>query len=458
MDAGFNEELIAAGMRHAWVHQAPRFGQSAAGGSAIIVERGDGCYLTDINGHRFLDGMSGAWVVNIGHGRAEVAEAMAEQARRVAYSSAFNFLTEASIRLATKLATLAPDPLERVYLCAGGAEAVEAALAMARQYHFNRGERGRYKFVSRRGSYHGSAFGGKSVSGLRHSALQQRFAPLLEGCIQVAGPNNYRPEDGLSARDYAIRCAREIERTILHEGPGSVAAVIGEPISASAGVVVPDREYWQIVREVCTRHGVLLILDEVLVGMGRTGKMFALEHFGVVPDILTLSKGVASGYAPIGAVVASRAVADSFAGEEPLVHGYTYGNHPVTAAAALKALDILEREDLPGRAAESSGYLFERLEALKQRHRTIGDVRGVGLIAAIELVADRGKRTPLPPEARMQQRLGQYLIEEGVFLRVMDVIHVAPPLIAGRDDIDHLTDALSRALRRFETDIGVGTA
>jgi adenosylmethionine-8-amino-7-oxononanoate aminotransferase len=326
---------------------------------------------------------------------------------------------------------------------------------MARQYYFNIGQRGRYKIISRRGSYHGSAFGGKSVSGLRHSLLQQRFAPLLEGCIQVAGPNTYRTEDDLDPKAFAIRCARDIERAILHEGPDSVAAVIGEPISASAGLHVPDREYWQIVREICTRHNILLILDEVLVGMGRTGRMFAFEHFGVVPDILTLSKGVASGYAPIGAVIASNAVAETFDGDNAFAHGYTYGNHPVSAAAGLRNIDILQRESLVDAAETVGGYMHARLQDLAQRYRTIGDVRGLGLIGAIELVTDRGSKKPFPPEARMAHRLTGYLMDEGIFLRVWEpVIHMAPPLVASRDDIDRMIAGVERSIARFERETG----
>jgi adenosylmethionine-8-amino-7-oxononanoate aminotransferase len=450
MMASLEDELVAAGLKHAWVHQAPRYGRTRDD-TLTIFDRGKGCVLTDIHGREVFDGMSGAWVVNIGHGRTEIADAMAEQAKRLAYASAFNFLTEPAIRLSEKLAGLAPAPLERVFLCSGGAEAVEAALAMARQYYFNIGQRGRYKIISRRGSYHGSAFGGKSVSGLRHSLLQQRFAPLLEGCIQVAGPNSYRTEDDLDPKAFAIRCARDIERAIQHEGPDSVAAVIGEPISASAGLHVPDREYWQIVRDICTRHGILLILDEVLVGMGRTGRMFAFEHFEVVPDILTLSKGVASGYAPIGAVIASTAVAETFDGDNAFAHGYTYGNHPVSAAAGLRNIEILERENLVDSAASTGAYMHARLQDLAQRYRSIGDVRGLGLIGAIELVIDRGGKKPFPPEARIAQRLTEYLMDEGIFLRVWEpVIHMAPPLIASRDDIDRMVAGIERAIGRFE--------
>jgi len=448
------EDLAATGAKHAWVHQAPRFGQSG-NGDLTIFESGKGCILRDSRGREYFDGVSGAWVVNIGHGRKEMADCMADQAARLAYASAFNFLTAPAITLAKKLADLTSGRLERVFLSSGGAEAVEAALAIARQYHFNNGQRGRYKFISRRGSYHGSAFAGKSVSGLRHAVLQQRFAPLLEGCIQVAGPNTYRPEEGFDAKSYVIHCAREIERAIIHEGPDSVAAVIGEPISASAGVFVPDKEYWQIIRETCDRYGVLLILDEVLVGMGRTGRMYAHEHFDVSPDILTLSKGVASGYAPIGATLVSSAISISFEGDNAFSHGYTYGNHPVTCATGVKNIEILERERIVDNAQRVGEYLLESLRGLASRHPSIGDVRGLGLITAIELVQNRTNKTLFPPEAKMQTRLSQYLMEEGVFLRVTDVINVAPPLISTSSDIDHIVNALSLAIGRFEVDVGI---
>lgn len=448
-------ELAAAGAKHSWVHQAPRFGQDEKG-EITVFDRAQGCTLTDTKGREIFDGISGAWVVNIGHGRAEVADAMAEQARRIAYASAFDFLAEPSIRLAERLANLCPEPLERVFISNSGTDAVEAAMAIARQYHFNNGERGRYKFVSRRGSYHGSTFGGKSLSGFRHALLQQRFAPMLEGCIQVPGPNTYRPEDGLDPKSYIIRCAKEIERAILHEGPDSVAAVIAEPISASAGVHVPDVEYWQIIRDVCSRYGVLLILDEVLVGMGRTGKMFAFEHFGIVPDLLTLSKGVASGYAPIGATVVSRDVADTFDGQNALAHGYTYGNHPVSSRAALTNIEILQSESLIAKAAQTGAYMIERLGELANMHPSIGHVRGIGMLASVELVSDRAMKTPFAVETNMSAKLTRYLMEEGVFLRVWDVIHVAPPLIATQSEIDHLTECMSRAIGRFESEVGIG--
>lgn len=450
------EELIAYGLEHAWVHQAAWNGLAEPDGLRVFV-KGQGCFITDIHGREILDGMSGAWVVNVGHGRREIGQAMAQQAETLAYTSAFNFLNIPSIELSRKLAAITPAPLNRVFLSNSGAEAVEAALAMARQYHFNHGHKGRYKVISRRGSYHGSTFGGKSLSGFRHGVLQARFAPLLEGALHVAGPNTYRPDDGLDVKTHLMRCAREIERVIQHEGAESVAAVIGETISASAGVHIPDAEYWQTIRDICDRYGVLLILDEVLVGMGRTGKMFAFEHFGVVPDMLTLSKGVASGYAPIGALVVTDKVGDAFKGDAnaAFAHGCTYGNHAVTCAASLANIDILEREDLPGNAARMGQHLRERLEALRHQHPSIGDIRQIGLLCALELVHDRASKTPFPASAGMTAKMYRYLLDECVFVRVTDVIQIAPPLIASTAEIDHLVEALSRAIGRFEQELGM---
>jgi adenosylmethionine-8-amino-7-oxononanoate aminotransferase len=450
------EMLIDAGLAHNWVHQAGWNSVSQPGG-LLIFERGEGCCLTDIHGETYLDGMSGAWVVNVGHGRREIATAMAEQASTLAYMSAFNFLNPPAIKLAQKFDELTPDSLTRFFFTNSGAEAVETALAMARQYHFNNGHKGRYKIISRRGSYHGSMFGGKSVSGMRHNFLQARFAPLLEGAIQVAAPDTYRPYGSMDVQTYNLHAAHEIERAILHEGPESVAVVIGETISAAAGVHVPPVEYWQIVRDICDRYGVLLILDEVLVGMGRTGKMFAFEHYGIVPDLLTLSKGVASGYAPIGVTAVSTRVADSFKGDDSMAfaHGCTYGNHAVTCATSLKNIEILQEEQLVERVAATEDGLRESLLMLQAKHPVIGDVRGKGMIFALDIVADRETKALFPAKVGAPALLTQYLLDERVFLRVNNVLHVAPPFIATRDDIDQIIHAIDRALTRFEAHIGV---
>jgi len=261
----------------------------------------------------------------------------------------------------------------------------------------------------------------------------------------------------MNIHDYHMHCAHEIERAILHEGPESVAAVIGETISASAGVHVPPVEYWQTIREICDRYGVLLIMDEVLVGMGRTGKLFAFEHYDVVPDLITLSKGVASGYAPIGVVGAATFVADSFKGDGEIAfsHGCTYGNHAVTCAASLKNIEILESENLIENGALTGDYIFEQLQMLQQKHPSIGDIRGKGMIWALDLVPDRETRKPFSPDANMPGRMYRYLLDERVFLRANNVVHVAPPFIVTHDEIDEIIAGLDKALSRFEADVNL---
>jgi adenosylmethionine-8-amino-7-oxononanoate aminotransferase len=454
--AGDIELLVDDALNHAWIHQLP-FPAWSTPERLTIFARGEGSKLYDVQGREYIDGMSGAWVANVGHGRTEIAQAMAEQAASLAYASSFNFLSPPAVKLAAKLAEPAPEPLTRCFIGSGGAEAVEAALGMVRQYHYNRGDHGRYKIITRRGSYHGSTFGGKSLSGLRHGALDARFGPLLPGVVQVTPPGAYRSPYGFDHPEADLLAAREVERALEHEGPETVAAVFGETISVAGELYVPSPEYWQIIRAACDRHGVLLVLDEVLVGMGRTGRWFAAEHFGVAPDIMTASKGIASGYAPISAAMASAAVADPFMADAGAVfaHGYTYGNHPVACAAALKNIEILERENLVARAAQMGLRLLDGLSQLKDRHPAIGDVRGLGLLCAVDMVADRKTRAHFPPSAQMQTRVNQYLMDEGVFVRVWDVIHVAPPFVVTEAEIDRIVAALDVAIGKFEAEIGL---
>ncbi len=448
--------LTADALKHAWIHQAP-YDSWGSPDNLMIFVRGEGSKLFDAEGRAYIDGMSGAWVMNIGHGREEVAEAMADQARNLAYMSAFNFLNPPAIKLSAKLAEISPEPLTRAFLGSGGAEAVEAALAMARQFHFNQNHPARYKIITRKDSYHGSTFGGKSLSGLKHGALSARFGPLLPGIVQVTMPGAYRSPYGFDSPRADEQAALEVVRAIEHEGPDTVAAVFGETVSLSGELHIPAPEYWQIIREACDRYGVLLVLDEVLVGMGRTGKWFAAEHYGVDPDILTASKGIACGYAPVSAALASSRIADAFMGDANVTfsHGHTYGNHAVACAAALKVIEIIERENLVARAARMGTILLDKLRDLQSDHPAIGDVRGIGLLAAVDMVADQETRAHFGPEAKMQARINRYLMEQGVFLRVWDVIHVAPPFVVTEEEIDAIVTALDTAIGKFEAEVGL---
>lgn len=450
-----NEDTISDALQHGWVHQMPWNAWSASDGLKVF-ERGVGSKIFDIKGREYIDGLSGAWVMNIGHGRKEMAEAIAKQAEELAYASPFVFLSKPAIALSKKLAEISPEPLTRVFISSGGAEAVEAAFAMARQYYFNKGEPNRYKVITRRNSYHGSTFGGKSLSGLKHNALDARFGPLVPGVIQVAPPNCYRCDFGLRYPECGVMCAREIENTIKHEGPETVAAVLGEPISVAGETAIPVKEYWPMVREICDKYGVLLIHDEVLIGMGRTGKWFACEHFNVTPDMLVTAKGIASGYVPISALIVTDEVADAFMGDagKAFSHGYTYGNHPVACAAGITNIEIIERENLVERTAVMGGYLLEKMEDLYS-HPIVGDIRGVGLLGVVDIAKDRDTRSRFEPQAQLGTKLHNYLMDEGVILRVWDVIMVAPPFIVTEEEIDQIVGAIDRALTRFENEMGI---
>src|ERR1700754_5081211 len=317
--------LRTAGEAHLWPGPYKSGDLSSAHGLKLVVG-GAGPWVLDAEGRTWFDSLSGMWLTNIGHGRREVADAMHEQMTRLSYAPD-GTVSPATIELAERVAALAPDPNSRVLFTSGGSEAVETALKMARKYHRNRGEPGRFKVISRRGSYHGATLACLSLGG-GGSNTGVEYGPLLPGAVRVQGPDEYRPVFS------DVECAHEIERAILNEGPETVAAVIGEPISAAAGVHTPNAYYWPAVRRICDRYGVLLIFDEVITGFGRTGTMFASEHWGVVPDITTVAKGLTGGYVPIGATIASKHVADAFTGEHsPFNHRFTFGGNPAAFAA-----------------------------------------------------------------------------------------------------------------------------
>jgi adenosylmethionine-8-amino-7-oxononanoate aminotransferase len=448
-------QLISDALEHGWVHMMPWNAVSAPDGLKVF-ERAAGSKIYDIKGREYIDGLSGAWVSNVGHGRKEIIDAMAKQAEEIAYASPFVFLSPSAIQLAKKLAEISPEPLTRAFIASGGAEVVDTAVAMARQYFFNTGEPTRYKVITRRDSYHGSTYGGKSLSGLKHAAHDGRAGPLLPGIHQVSPPNCYRCDFGLKYPDCGIMCAREIENVIKQEGADTVAAVFGEPISVAGETAIPVPEYWPMIREICDKYGVLLIFDEVLIGMGRTGKWFGCEHFDVAPDMLTTAKGIASGYTPISALLVSDKVADAFKGDGSVVfpHGYTYGNHPVACAAGVANIGIIERDNLVERSAEMGEYMLEKMQSLYS-HPIVGDIRGKGLLGVVDITKDRETRSRFAPGDNIGGRLHNYLMDEGVILRVWQVIMVAPPFTVSHEEIDKIIDAIDRALSRFEKEMGI---
>ena len=434
-------------LEHVWIHSASWADVSDEYGLRIF-DRGQGSTLWDVQGREYIDGLSGLWVVNAGHGRTEIGEVMAEQAGKLAYASSATFTTSPAVRLADRLAAITPGDLDRVYFCSGGSEAVETALKIAKQVQAMRGFPRRYKIIARRGSYHGMTMGAMSLTAMRNEAY---FGPFMYGVFHVPHPNRYRSDFGVEGEQADIMAARYVEQEIENQGPETVAAVIGEPISTAAGVHVPSPIYWKMLREICDKHGVLLIADEVINGFGRSGKMFATEHYGIVPDIMTMAKGLSSGYAPIAAAVVRQSVFDSFKEQKTVAMGHllTFGGHPVAAAAALKNIEIFEQENLVEQSAEKGAYLMERLEELRA-HPTVGDVRGLGLMCALDLVKSKETKARFGKDSSFATRLNHLSLERGFISRVYDVMHFAPPLVITRDEIDRMVTITDEILTIVE--------
>jgi len=442
--------VLQAAAEHVWLHASPWQALPTCADRRLLVS-GQGCTVVDADGRTYLDALSGLWLVNVGHGRQAIAEAMARQAQTLAYASASRATTLPAIQLATLLAHLTPGDLSTVLFSSGGSEAVESALKITRQYHVLRGEPERYKVIARRGSYHGATYGAMSVSGAPQS-VDPYYSPLLPGTFTVSAPYCYRCDYRKTYPACDVYCADAIADLILHENPRTVAAVIAEPISAACGVVVPPPEYLPRLRDICDRHGVLLIFDEIITGFGRTGTMFAAEHWGVVPDIMTLAKGLSSGYAPIAATICRTAIAQQFSNTHgrALAHLLTFGGQAVACAAALANLEILVQENLVANAAEQGRYLLAQLQQLAMRHPTVGDVRGLGLLCALELVKDRRSKEPFAADGPESLRLLEILAELGMLTRADTNLYLAPPLCIQRHEVERLVAMVDAGLTRFE--------
>ncbi|HEY7505451.1 MAG TPA: aspartate aminotransferase family protein [Gemmatimonadales bacterium] len=419
------------------------------------IVRGEGCYLFDDSGRRYLDGCGGAFTVNVGHGVAEIAAAIGDQARALGYVNGTAFTHGPVEELAAEIARLSPGDLELVYPLSSGSEAVEAALKLARQYWVESGRTEKHKIVTLTPSYHGNTLLALSASARPHySAL---FGDWLVEVVRVPAPGGYRCECRGRA-PYCPACAgAAVEEAIVHAGPDSVAAFIAEPVGGSStGATVPPPGYWERVRQVCDRHRVLLIADEVLTGAGRTGTWSALEPTGVVPDIMTLGKGIAGGYAPLSAVVTSRSIAGVLAGGSgALAHAQTFSHHPVLCSAGVATLRYLREHRLIERAAQMGQVLHQRLGGLR-RLPLVGDVRGRGLLAGIEFVADLETREPLPRSAAFAETFTQAALDAGLVVwpnighadgRNGDLVMLAPPFVVTEDQIDEIVELFDRALR-----------
>jgi adenosylmethionine-8-amino-7-oxononanoate aminotransferase len=382
----------------------------------------------------------------------------AEQMSRLAYVNTFAYTTPAAIDLASKLAEITPDGIERFFFVNSGSEAVETAIKMAQQWHYINGDKKRTKVIARRGSYHGSTLMALSVNGSNY-ANRSPFEPLSPNARFIPGINCYRCPYEKTYPECNVFCARAYEDLINFEKPETVAAIIAEPISVSNGTFVPWQEYWQTLRDICDKHGILLIADEVINGFGRTGKWFGIDHYGVQPDIMTTAKGLSSGYAPIACTMTTRKVADAFAADKKntFAHGITFGTHPVSCAVALRNIEILESEGLVDNSARTGHYLIEQLKEMQARHGIVGDVRGIGLMVQVDLVKNTQTREAFDQEDDMQSKLGGRLIERGLLCRAGAQISIAPPLVANREDVDEIVDILDVTIGDVEQELALSS-
>jgi len=422
-----------------------------------ILVAGHGSYYVDVDGREILDGFAGLQNCQIGHGRREVAEAVYKQMLELEFAPAvINILTPPVVELAQKMTEVMPKCLRRTFFVNDGSEAVEAALKIAKQYQWERGFRKRYKTVSRRGAYHGVTMGALSVSG--HTWFRSPMEPLMPGSVHVAPPFCYRCDLGLSYPSCDLQCVQLTERIIQWEDPETVACMIIEPVmGAQMGYAVPPDGYLEGLREICDRYGIILIIDEVLVGFARSGRWFAHQHWDVEPDIMTTAKGLSSGYLPLGAASVRPEIAAPFMGPESkgdFRHGHTYGGHTTSCAAALANIEIIQREKLPERAETMGKYIRERIRAMFDKHPVMGDLRGMGMLFGIELVADRETRAFLPKEKEVGDWIRRRCYDLGLVLRAAgDVVILAPPLTMTREEADRMCDIMDRAIGEAEQEL-----
>jgi putrescine---pyruvate transaminase len=418
-----------------------------------IIVRGEGVYITDLDGRRMIDCQGGLWCVNAGYGRTEIIEAVTRQLHELPYYNLFPGASNApSVRLAAKLCELAgTEDMARVLFSSGGSDATETAFKLARQYWKLIGEPERVKIISFRGGYHGLHFGGMSACG--GDAWRRTYEPMMPGFINCEWPNLYRPPfDGLSPERLVELCAGLLEREINYQQPDTIAAIIAEPIQGAGGVNVPPASWFPKVRELCDRYKILLIADEVITGLGRAGALFGSRLWSTKPDIMSMAKGVTSGYIPFGATLINQRMAQAWDAAGPravVMHGYTYSGHPVGCAAGLAAINIAEKENLAENARTVGEYFMQKLAAIQDKHEVIGDVRGQGLMIAVELVKNRKTREPFSPIDIYPGEISNLCVSAGIMLRtIVNKFIISPPLIFTRAHVDEVVDVLDRALSR----------
>src|SRR4051794_777246 len=436
--------------RHLWMHFS-RLGSYDADTPVHVIARGEGCHVWDATGHRLLDGLSGLFTVQVGHGRSELAEAARTQVETLDYFPLWTYAHPPAIELAARLAHLAPGDLSRVFFTSGGSEAVEAAWKLARQYFRAIGQGQRHKVIARRTAYHGTTLGALAVTGV--PALRTPFEPLTPGAVHVANTNRRRHPLGDDEKAFMLALTDEIEDRILFEGPETVAAVFLEPVQNAGGCLVPPEGYFPRVREICDRHGVLLVSDEVICAFGRLGTTFACDRYDYLPDIITCAKGLTSGYSPLGAVICRDFLAEPFLEDKAsFAHGLTFGGHPVSCAVGVANLGVFEQEHVLDNVLAHEAGFRERLEHLRDLP-IVGDVRGAGYFQALEMVPDPASDATFTAEQREELLRGFLLprfYEAGLIARADDrgdpVVQLAPPLVARDAELDELADVLRAVL------------
>lgn len=407
-----------------------------------------GAVVTDDGGREYIDGLAGLWCVNVGHGRRELADAAHAQMTALAYHSTYAGSTNhRAIELAEKLSTMTYPSINTFFFTSGGAEATETSIKTARFFWKTQGCHDKVKVISRRRAYHGLTLAAMSATGL--PAFWPMFEPRVPGFLHIDAPDPYRFAGADAEQSVGVAAANQLEDAILREGADTVAAFIAEPVQGAGGVIVPPPDYFARIREICNRHDVLFISDEVITGFGRTGRWFGLEHYGVEPDIMQFAKGVTSGYIPLGGIGVSDRIRDAINSVPPAqrwMHAYTYSGHPTCCAVALRNIEIIEREELIARASRAGTRLIDRLRTLESLDH-VGHVRGQGLIAAVEVVADKQTKTPFAPALGMTQRLTEALLERGLCTRVaMDCICLAPPFVIADDQINRIVEIIGEVV------------
>jgi len=416
----------------------------------LILSRGEGIYLWDTDGKQYIDAFAGLWNVNVGHGRKVLADAAAEQIMTADFvPTFFGLASPPAIELAAKLAEIFPGHLNHFQFTSGGAEANETSLKIARYYWWLKGKPEKTKIISRRLGYHGIAMGALAATGI--AGYHEGFGPMVPGYVHVSPPYKYRLGADMSDEEFVAKLIEELEDTIATEGADTIAAMIAEPVQGAGGVTVPPDGYWQAVRKTLDKHGILLIADEVINGFGRTGQMFGEQTLGFTADIASFAKGVTSGYIPLGGSAVSDEIFDTMSSADRMfMHGFTYSGHPVACQVALRNIQIIEDEDLPTQARIGGDALRAELHALLDDHPHVGDIRGIGQMTLVEMVADKSSKDKYDPKAKMGEKLTMATRERGIIVRCNnDGVAFAPPLTLTPDEAKTVAQAAADAIQEI---------